>query len=396
MIGDVRNTCLDIWQNAAARPAQAVVPVLVASLGMAALTFLLSGLSGLRHRANAMLQDFGVNVFEICAAPLEQSRSEGKGLTAADLRALSANLEKCAVSPVFRTMERIEGVGQVEVVGTDHKYPRWGKGAPVSGRLFDRMDVLRARRCAVVSASLASRLGLEPGRTLLMGGAPFDVAGIVAGRSGVVDGKEMANLRVWIPYTTAMFWLGGRDWESEMLDSILVAVQDGQNMESSVISSRRLLEQNRNSQRELIFVTPDVLLKEVRSARKSLVAFAGGAAVVGLGLGSVVLAILMMANVRSRVAEIGLRRSLGATSRDILELFICEGCVSGLVAALIGVAIGFAITAMVGEAYPMPLRFKTHVALAPILLGILLGGCSAWVPARLAAGIPPAESLRWE
>ena len=385
----------DIWQNAAARPAHAVVPVLVASLGMAALTVLLSGLAGLGKRADALIEDFGANVFEICGGARGNPLQEGRAVDAADVRILSANLADCSVSVVFRSIERIDPAGMVEIVGTDERHPRWGRRKPLSGRLLDRMDVLTAARCCVVNAGLASQLSLEEGRALVIAGTPFVVVGIVPDEPGGESWQGSA-MKAWIPHTAARFWLGGKDWDSEAFDSMLVAVQDEGAMDEAVRAATRILKQRKGGPGNLTIVTPEALLKELRSVRNSLVAFAGGGALLGLGLGSVVLALLMAANVRSRVVEIGLRRSLGATSRDILALFICEGCVSGFVAALLGVLLGCAGIAAARGASSMPLPLGFPVVMAPMAVGVALGGLSAWAPARLAASIRPAESLRWE
>ena len=123
---------------------------------------------------------------------------------------------------------------------------------------------------------------------------------------------------------------------------------------------------------------------------------AGSGAALGLLLGAVSLAGMLLTGVRERVAEIGLRRALGARPHEIALLFVAEAAVLGLGAALLGLLGAGAVLLGQGARFPLPFHFGVGAWLIPLVLaGGIVILCSLG-PAWQAARLPPAEALRNE
>ena len=105
---------------------------------------------------------------------------------------------------------------------------------------------------------------------------------------------------------------------------------------------------------------------------------------------------LMVANVRDRVVEIGLRRSLGATGLDIAKLFVFEACAVTSVAAVAGILTASLILLLLQKKLSMLVSIGVTEMALSFMLSIVLGVIFSYWPARMAARILPSEALRNE
>jgi putative ABC transport system permease protein len=111
-------------------------------------------------------------------------------------------------------------------------------------------------------------------------------------------------------------------------------------------------------------------------------------------LGGATLMTLMMANIRDRIAEIGLRRALGAMPGDIASLFVIEACVITGSASLAG-TVTAALLIVLGRGHTTLVFDLNIITLAtPVIISLLLGVVFSYIPARMASHISPADALR--
>jgi len=105
---------------------------------------------------------------------------------------------------------------------------------------------------------------------------------------------------------------------------------------------------------------------------------------------------IMLASVLERTREIGIRRAVGATRRDVMGQFLTEAVVVSVLGGVIGIGVGFALTQIIATAA----GWRTAVPIPAVVLAFgvsaAVGIVFGWMPARRAAQLTPIESLRYE
>jgi putative ABC transport system permease protein len=384
----------DIWEGVRSQPGRAGLSFFSVAIGIVALTVLLGVLGGLREKAKAILDEFGANVIEL--RPGEGDRY----LTERHRRIVAASLADCAVSCSAADSFTSAQDKQIELIRTDERLDDVRKFRLTEGRFLDRRDIANRERHTVVTRRLAEQERIGLGGRLTADGVAFRVVGIIEAAAKDEDlpseglGFSTGRATAFIPWTLIL------DRDSEMdrhdiIDAILIRLGPGARMRSVMERAARLLSAP-DARINVQWTTPDQLLEGTRRLQRTIRLSAGSVTLLCLVLGGTTLTSLMLANVRDRVREIGLRRALGATSRDIAALFVTEACCITGAASVAGLLAAASLLALAQNAVSVPLKLGISTFLLPVLASILLGGAFSFWPARVAARIEPAEALRNE
>lgn len=315
-----------------------------------------------------------------------------------------------AISPVLNR-EDIRAVsdygstnGQVFGVAPEYNQIRT---IPVGvGRWFNEEDNNERRRVAVVGWELLKNI--FPGRpavgsTILLNGARFDVIGVLAkvGR----DGQNGTNARVFIPVETMRGLFPLKEENSGKAISfinyrpLVPAAHLRSKQEVHEILARR---HRFDPKLADAFEDWDTVENWQRVGKifDAMDWFLGVVGLVTLGLGAIGIINIMLVSVTERTKEIGLRKALGATYRNILTQFFIEGAFLTTFSGGIGLAIAVMFVTALAQ-LPSPEGFDTPriipaSALAAILSLAIAGIAAGLYPARKAALLPPVEALRQE
>nr|WP_232784078.1 ABC transporter permease [Microbacterium hominis] len=258
-------------------------------------------------------------------------------------------------------------------------------GTVQAGRMFDLGHDRRGDRVAVVGARVAERLSInriDSQPSIFIGGIAYAVIGIVDGferRADLLDavivptGAARADFGLGGPGSVQARIVVGAGPQVKDQAPLTLNPADPDAVEVAAPRAGSDLSRGVQSDVNIVFVALGVI-----------VLLAGG-----LGIANVT-----MLSVMERTPEIGLRRALGATSRQIAGQFVVESVVIGLLGGIMGAALavlGVLVVSLVAGWVPV---LDPLLAAAGAVLGGVVGLVAGWIPARRAARIEPVVALR--
>ena len=270
------------------------------------------------------------------------------------------------------------------------------------GRPLLPIDEQANQLVCVLGADLAWQLGKDGrvGSHIRIGGAVFRVVGVLNAQSVREEGAgkiapDNYNQTLFLPFSSQeRIAPGSAGGGGDRLSRILVESTGGDQVAAASVLVERTLALAHHEVRDYQVVVPQELLQQsLRTQRlfNTVLAIIGG---ISLLVGGIGIMNIMLATVSERKHEIGLRRSVGATRRDIIQQFLAEAIVLTVIGGLLGIFLGLAIITGVAGATGWPIRITTAAMLIPFLLAVGTGIFSGIYPAIQAARLDPIQALR--
>jgi putative ABC transport system permease protein len=258
-------------------------------------------------------------------------------------------------------------------IDNDKKLWRCFIGSDVKDRFFPNVDAV--------------------GKTVLVNGRSFEIVG-VSKPLGSVFGQSRDSFVV-VPIEV-YFQMFGRRVQMAYLAK---AIDQGHHLQAqdeirSLLRSYRHLRPGVDDSFSII--SSDSLSGAWASMTGAIAATAVAIVSVFMVVGGVVIMNIMLAVVSERTQEIGIRKSLGARKRDILNQFLAESSMLSGSGGLIGVGIAWALTILVRETTPIPMSMPLTAVLLAVSMSVAVGLFFGIYPARRAAQLDPIEALRVE
>jgi len=230
------------------------------------------------------------------------------------------------------------------------------------------------------------------GRTITVKGNDFEVVG-VAKPIGSVMGQSRDNF-VYIPVQT---WLKLNGAHTDNF-SINVQVRAPEYMEQTKDEARALMRARRHlgpsEDDNFGLFGSDTLMDLWKGLTGTLASAMVGFVAIFLVIGGVVIMNVMLASVTERTREIGIRKSLGARTSDILSQFLVESCVMSAMGGVIGIAIAWILAVILDKTTPLPMSVPLSAVIVSISVSTGVGLFFGVYPARKAAKLNPIEALR--
>ena len=302
-------------------------------------------------------------------------------------------------SPVAPLNERVAiGNGKerdLQIMGVSPDYEHVRNLIILTGRFFDQQDSQAHNKVGVITSKLASQLyGSDLaalGKIVKLSGLPFTIIGTFRERVDTFGQSEVTDNTMLIPYSVIRYFQ-----ETPTVKQIFFSTSDASLVVPVTAQVQRVI-QSRHRPESVYSVrnlTELVAVADKTATAMTMVLLAVSLVVLlvsGIGIMNI-----MLATVSARIREIGIRKAVGATNREIRYQFLSEAILISLIGGVIGIVIGLAI--------PFSVRFFTEYripisglsAIIAIIVSSLVGIIFGTIPATRAAQLDPVESLRYE
>jgi putative ABC transport system permease protein len=333
------------------------------------------------------------------AAPTSSSTAfaEPQNLTTADAQALAQAQGVASASPAVSTSETLSYGASSDSASLTGTYPSYFPAEDdtlSAGSYFTTEEVNKAQDVVVLGAEAASDLfgTADPvGKSVLVAGVPFTVVGVLATKGA--SGLSSADNTAVAPLTTVQDALTGF---GTLNDVVVVAKSAAlvNTVEGEITSILDLRHHETAADADFEVLSASTLLSTASSTAHTFTVLLGAVAAISLLVGGIGITNIMLVTVTERTREIGIRKAIGATPGVILAQFLTEATLLSMIGGALGVLAGvigtrFTIVGVKPVVVPLsiPLAFGVSA-----LIGLFFGG----FPANRAAGMRPADALRYE
>jgi putative ABC transport system permease protein len=375
--------------------------------GIATVVLMVSVGRGAERQILDRIRDMGTNLIVVNAgqtrivAGRQRQTSVVTTLRTADARAVAAqcpSVYRAAPAVSRKRPVRWEDTNtNTNVVGLNSEGLRIREMAIAAGRLFDREEARARRRVAVLGPTAVTNLfgPMDPvGLQVRIGRVPFEVIGVTQPKGIDVNGQDQDDL-ILVPLETAM----RRLFNVDHVDTIYVQARTADVLNQAETEIRQVLrERHRLGDKPDDFTIQNqaTLLAAERETAQAMTLLIGSVAAISLAVGGIGILAVMLIAVGERTREIGLRRAVGATRRDIWLQFLLESAMLAGAGGVLGVVAGVAASVAVSQLGYWETIVSWPTALAGLGFSVAVGLVFGIYPAVRAAALEPIEALRAE
>ena len=387
---------------------RSTLTILGLMMGVATIIGVISLIRGANQYVEEKIADLGTNVFQIAKTPFATTNFDllvrsikYRRIELDDLAIVANKCQNCAAAGAtatanVRVRRRNAELTEVPLQGATASMASIDPRALARGRYFTPSEEQRSAYVCLIGETLRDQLfgASDPvGQTLRTADQEFVVIGTF-GKIGAVLGQDSDSFLV-VPLTTFMRVRGAR--HSLTLN---VRAADAGAFTDAIDESKALL----RARRHVRPGQPDDFFVGTRDNYLALWAYISSAffqvfvlvSAISVLVGGIVIMNVMLVSVTERAKEIGLRRALGATRRDIRAQFLTESILQCLAGGAVGVGAGFLAAELVRTLADFPMRLELGVVLLGLVLSSAVGLLFGVAPALHAARLNPVEALRSE
>jgi len=374
-------------------------------IGIAAIVSLVSIGYGLNGYINKQLESFGSNFISISAG---SPKSSGGMLGMSPVAGTRASILTTNDAAAVNGVAGVESVYTVTATRFDVEYRGETVGTAVAGvspgvfRDFDKMIKIEMGRALTDSDSHVVIIGskfakdtydreIELGRTLIIGNMSFRVVGIMEKSEG--SPFPVDNI-VFMTPDDARAVMGSMKQENQV-DMIMIRTLEGADPELIAQDITLKLRNTRHvteDAQDFRVSTAASMMSSIGAITGAVSLFLGGIAAIALAVGGVGIANTMFMAVTERTRDIGVMKAVGARERDILEVFLIESGLMGLIGGIIGMLVGSALSIGMNS-FGLPTMLKPELLAFSVIFSLAVGMASGFFPARKAARLEPVEAL---
>jgi putative ABC transport system permease protein len=359
------------------------------------------GMTGRQYVLN-QIQAIGANLIsaEYQGGSQRVSNAPPDPLTIEDLKAVQQEVPSVvAATPVVNLEERVSVGGgkekDIQIMGVYPEYRRVRNLVVPSGRFFDEQDSQAHNKVGVITDKMAQQVYGSSygaiGKVINLTGLPFTIIGTFHERVETFGQSEVTDNTMLIPYSVSRYFT-----DTPTVKLMYFSTADSTMVVNATGQIKRVLQSRHRSESVYNVSNLTELLTIADRIAVALTWGLLGTAMVTLLVSGIGIMNIMLATVTSRIREIGIRKAIGATNREIRFQFLAEAVLISLIGGIVGIVVGLAI--------PYSVRFLTDYripisglsAIIAIVVSSVVGIVFGTVPATRAAQLDPVESLRYE
>ena len=391
----------------AANVMRSVLTTLGIVIGVAAVIAMIALGNGAQASVKNRIATLGTTILQIDAVHVRQGgvqQNVTKKMTMEDARSIEERAPHIVgVEPQQDKQLQVvwgDHNTSVSIVGVTPNFLQVRHFAVALGSWFESADDLGRARVAVFGAGVPELLGVRNPGALIgdlvrIGGVQFKVIGTLEAK-GTGTGFGNQDDQVYVPFGTGRFRL----FKTDRVDDIFALASSEADLPAAMseieVAMRRAHRIPEGAPDDFRIRNQADLLETLSEATQVFTTLLAGIAAVSLLVGGIGIMNIMLVSVTERTREIGIRKALGATRRDILFQFLAEALALCLLGGVIGIVAG------VGGAEVMRQSFgwSTAIGASSIALAFLFAAAVGIVfgvwPARRASTLDPIEALRYE
>jgi len=364
--------------------------ILVVTIGLTGKEYVLNQIQAIG--ANEVYVEYGGGADRITATAPDP-------LTLSDLRAVEEQVPGIAqASPVVPLDDRVSVNGkerEIRLLGVFPDYRFVRNLVVVTGRFFDEQDAQARNKVGVITVKLAEDLygstNAAIGQVLKFNGLPFTVIGTFKESVETFGQTEVQSNTMVISYSESRLFTN-----TATVRLIYFSVADQSLVPAATGQIRRVLESRHRPESVYSVQNLSQLLVVAERTANALTIVLLGVSLVVLLVSGIGIMNIMLATVSARIREIGIRKAIGATNREIQFQFLFEAILISLFGGTVGIVIGLALPFSLRLVSDYHLPVSGWSAIVALLVSSAVGILFGTVPASRAAQLDPVESLRYE
>jgi len=324
------------------------------------------------------------------------SAADAEAVAAAVPDAVAVSMQSGWPTPQADVIWRDRTIGDVLIFGVTAAYQEVQDYRFSAGRPLSDSDVRERRRVCVLGADVAERMFESVdaiGKDVRIHGDRFTVVGVIAKKGRVLGQSFDGFVLLPLPAFESIY---GRRLTTTVSVKMASAEEVADGMARAVEAMRVAHGLRPGEENNFSVETADALIDFWKTLTKVLFSVIPAVVAIGIVVGGIVIMNIMLMAVNERTREIGIRKSLGATRRDIGRQFLAESVVLSSLGGVLGVTSGWVFAILIATATPLPARVTAWSVGLALFLGAGVGVLFGVYPARRAARLDPITALRAE